>query len=195
MDKQEKTTKEKILSAAKTLFIESGFAGASIGKIAKTAVVNHSLIFHHFTNKENLWRAVKQEIVNRAHESGHIVPDTNLPLREFLRTMIINNVAFYQSHPELIRLLNWQRLESNKHMNIGISMSERMKKWVEAIEHYQLRGEISSSHKPEFIVTFLFSVISSFALDPNVFTCEQEGHEAYVEFCLTCFERAFAPQI
>lgn len=191
MEKKDHSTKAKILSAAKNVFIEQGFAGASMGKIAKLAGVNHSLIFHHFANKENLWLAVKLDIVNSAQEDLRNIPDTNLAFKDFLRAMITKNILFYKNHPELIRLLNWQRLESQKHHNIGITSSERMNNWIKAIKHYQAKKEVSPQHKPEFIVIFLFSVISSAALDPNIFIQDEADKNNYIEFCITCFERAF----
>ena len=47
---QDKSTKEKILAAAKELFLAHGFAGASMGEIGRQAAVNHSLLFYHFKN-------------------------------------------------------------------------------------------------------------------------------------------------
>src|SRR5690242_1636043 len=43
-----KPTKTVILNAALTVFIQKGFAGASISDIAKLAKINQSLIYHHF---------------------------------------------------------------------------------------------------------------------------------------------------
>ena len=40
-----------IINAARTCFVEKGFAGTSISAIAKKAQINQSLIDHHFGNK------------------------------------------------------------------------------------------------------------------------------------------------
>lgn len=191
MKTKDHITKVKILAAAKTLFIEHGFAGTSIGKIAKLAQVNHSLVFHHFTNKENLWVEVKQQIVNTAQKDKQFTPDSNLPFAEFLRSMIINSITFYQNHPDLIRLLNWQRLVSSEHPNIGLTATNSMEQWINAIKQYQNKGDIDKQYKPELVVSFLLSVISSAALDPNIFVHKVDDKKAYVDFCIQCFEKAF----
>ncbi|EKD91715.1 MAG: hypothetical protein ACD_29C00426G0004, partial [uncultured bacterium] len=49
-------TRLNILNAAKTLFLEKGYDGASINGIATHAGVNKTLIFHHYQDKANLWR-------------------------------------------------------------------------------------------------------------------------------------------
>lgn len=187
----ENPTKVKIFTAAKMLFIEHGFAGTSIGKIAKLAQVNHSLVFHHFTNKEKLWLDVKQDIAEKANTSLQLIPSTDLPYDKFLNQLIQNCVQFYQSSPDLIRLLNWQRLESNETPGIGIAQSSKMQAWIDAFKHYQQRGDINKKLKPEFVVTFFLAVVSSAALDPNVYTHQKTDKDAYIQFCKKCFLDGF----
>lgn len=187
----ENPTKVKILNAAKQLFIEHGFAGTSIGKIAKLAKVNHSLVFHHFTNKENLWIEVKLDIVGKAKSTQQIVPSTDLAYDKFLSQLIENCFEFYKNSPELIRLLNWQRLESSDNPGIGIAQSERMQPWVHAIQHYQETGDIHKKLKPEFVVSFILSVVSSAALDPNIYIHQKTDIAAYIEFCKRAFLNGF----
>src|ERR1700722_3798495 len=86
------STPEKILVAARTLFIEHGFAGTSMGLIASKAKVNHSLLFHHFGNKKNLWLAVKEEIVNEGKEIYSILPSLDQPLDRFFKELISNAI-------------------------------------------------------------------------------------------------------
>ena len=57
-------TRQKILQAAKSLFLEKGFNGTSIKMIAIKAHVNQNLIFHHFVNKETLWVKVKEMVLS-----------------------------------------------------------------------------------------------------------------------------------
>jgi len=49
-------TREKILSAALSLFGKKGYAGTSTREIAEHAGINHITLFRHFGNKENLFR-------------------------------------------------------------------------------------------------------------------------------------------
>lgn len=50
-------TKSTILKAALSEFAAIGFDGATTRGIANRAGVNHTLIAHHFGNKEDLWKA------------------------------------------------------------------------------------------------------------------------------------------
>ncbi len=178
------STKEKILIAARKLFIENGFSGTSMGKIAKLAHVNHSLLFHHFGNKENLWVEVKQTIVKDNQQQSKMLPELTLPFPDFLRTLINKSIRFYRDNPDIIRMINWQRLEYNESQKIGLSLSQEAQEWIDAFKHYQKKGDINKSLKPEFIITFVLSIVSSAALDQNVFVQNEAALKKYIEFSL-----------
>ena len=181
---QEPSTKERILTAARKLFVEHGFSGTSMGEIAKLACVNHSLIFHHFGNKEQLWVAVKQNIVDVAGQRTRNLPDCTMAFEEFLATLFLQSMKFYRNNQDIVRMINWQRLEPDTEKKIGVTLSGDMHLWIEAFKSYQERGDISSRHRPEFIVTLVLSIISSAALDPNVFIADEKNKKTYIDFCL-----------
>ncbi|MBY0353896.1 TetR/AcrR family transcriptional regulator [Candidatus Babeliales bacterium] len=179
-----KTTKEKILEAAKSLFLERGFAGTSMGDLAKLAEINHSLIFHHFGSKEQLWLAVKQNISQQASLATPVLPSTDLPFRDFLALLFKQSMAFYRNNPEIVRMINWQRLEGQEARNIGVTLSAEMQQWIDAFTHYQECGDINKNSKPVFIVTMVLSIISSAVLDPNIFISSEKDQQDYFDFCL-----------
>jgi AcrR family transcriptional regulator len=66
-------TREKLIAAAKRVFAEKGYAGATVKEIADQAGVNISLISYHFNGKEGLLRAcVEQFGRERLQESQNI---------------------------------------------------------------------------------------------------------------------------
>ena len=54
-------TRKRILDAARSVFSMKGYDGASILKIAETADLVPSAIYHHFENKETLYMAVFED--------------------------------------------------------------------------------------------------------------------------------------
>jgi len=178
-------TRAKIIKAARKLFVERGFAGTSLGNIASNAQINHSLIFHHFGNKEGLWKAVKQNIVEEANKVSLILPKINQPFATFLKKLFQQNILFYRKNPDIIRMIAWQRLEHNENnKDIGVSLSNTTKQWLDAIKHYQNEGEINSTLKCEFIFTLILSVISSAAMDPNIFIKKEADLNKYINFTI-----------
>jgi AcrR family transcriptional regulator len=184
-------TRAKILKAARMLFVKFGFSATSIGAIAEKANINHSLIFHHFGNKEGLWKAVKQSIVEEADKLCPTLPELTLSLPNFLEKLITQNIFFYRNNPDIVRMINWQRLEYEKKKQIGITLSPQAQDWLMAFKHYQANGSISSSLKPEFIMTLVLSIVSSAAMDPNVFITKTQDLSEYVKFCVKQLLKAF----
>ncbi|ODN43725.1 TetR/AcrR family transcriptional regulator [Piscirickettsia litoralis] len=176
-------TRDKIIKAAKHLFARHGFAGTSTLKITERAKVPHSLLFHHFTNKQNLWLAVKAFVVEKENKKTDILPDTSLPLTEFISELTQRLFHFYQADPELTRMLNWQRMESHQQKGLGITLSTESRRWIDAFAYYQQQGQIDSTIKPEYIVTMIGGIIFSAAFDPNVFLQDSASMQAYLNFC------------
>ncbi|MEO0438191.1 MAG: helix-turn-helix domain-containing protein [Pseudomonadota bacterium] len=56
------STRERLLAAARSLFAEKGFYGASLALIAKELSVTKQTLLHHFTSKEQLYAEVLVEI-------------------------------------------------------------------------------------------------------------------------------------
>lgn len=189
--KDDLSTKEKILAAAKTLFVANGFAGTSMGNIAKLAGVNHSLIFHHYKNKAQLWVAVKQDIVRQSNHEAEKFTLEHLSWEECLRELFKRSLVFYRSNPDLIRMINWQRLEKDSNHQIGITQSTDMDAWIKLIRSYQTKGEIDEKYQPEWIITLIHSIMSSTALDPNIFINEEQEYRKYVDFCINILVKGF----
>ena len=62
-------TRERILDAAESLFIEHGFAATSVGAIATHAGVNLAATNYHFGSKKGLFSAVFQRRIEPVNES------------------------------------------------------------------------------------------------------------------------------
>jgi AcrR family transcriptional regulator len=175
-------TKNKILTSARVLFVEHGFSGTSMGKIAKHAAINHSLIFHHFENKKGLWLAVKMQIVEEAREQVETLPRIDLPFKEFLNALVHNNVLFYRDNRDIVRMIQWQRLEYNEQSGAAFGKSKETQRWLSAFEHYQKRGDINADFDLGFVLTLIISIISSAAMDPIAFIEKPAAQKKYFSF-------------
>ena len=54
----EQDTRAAVLKAARTVFALRGFEGASMREVAEVAKVNNAMIYYHFNDKNELYRAV-----------------------------------------------------------------------------------------------------------------------------------------
>lgn len=141
----EQNTKDKIIEASKDQFLAEGFKAASMGKIAKSAGVPKSLLYHYFTNKEALWLAVKQDIVTHSTTSewDYELSDLETNLAVFLEKVIWHRYYVYQN-PEVIKLLEWQKMQ-NESDNLKGGTKYSPNSWVPVIKKLQQIGQINPS--------------------------------------------------
>ncbi len=106
-------TRAAVLTAAERLFAERGFAATTMRDISNASGVSHPLIHHHFGSKEDLYRAVKQRLVEGyAKRFPNAAKAVNRPLNiaaEMRRIM-----DYIGSNPLLLRLCARTHVEGDK---------------------------------------------------------------------------------
>ena len=185
-------TRERLILIARELFVENGFTGTSMTQIAAKADVNHSLLFHHFGSKLNLWLDVKDLIVEEGKKVTIILPSTEQPFSSFLKELMKNTVSFFKNNPDIIRMINWQRLEKATDQDVAFNIVDEAKNWTSTAQHYQTTGEINATIKPEFAMTMVLAIATSIATDPNIFADNKEKREEYVDFCVQRITKSLA---
>lgn len=121
-DEKRRKSTDSIIMAAQSVFVERGFAGASMSQIAKRASVPQALIYHYFKSKEDLWKAVKKAGLENAHQSADFGGKDANNYPDFLKIVLKNRAEFYKQNPELRKLIQWEALEgeaSEKLLGIG----------------------------------------------------------------------------
>lgn len=152
-------TKDKILKSALDVFMEKGFAGASISDIAHKAKINQSLIYHHFKNKEDLWQAVKLQAVE-----GETYDRSDFEsFHAFLEYILDQRINLYEKNPHLIRLMQWQALEKDAPIQSGNPASPHA--WLDTILSLQEKGLARKDYDARVILVFIFNAIQALIHD------------------------------
>jgi AcrR family transcriptional regulator len=97
-------TRLRLLDAARAEFAEFGIAGARVDRIAANAGANKALIYHYFGSKDGLFDAVWEALVKQVTDEAPIDVD-DLP------GYAVRLADGYAEHPDIARLITWQRLE------------------------------------------------------------------------------------
>jgi AcrR family transcriptional regulator len=98
-------TRKRILDAAVNEFGAKGFNGARVETIAKSANANMRMLYHYFTDKENLYIAVIEEVyraVREAEQDLHVEDDD--PKRGLIR-LVDFTFKHFAANPNLINIV------------------------------------------------------------------------------------------
>lgn len=98
---KETSTEEKILDAARRLFLQKGYAKTTTRDIAAEAGINLALLNYYFRSKEKLFQIIMEEKVFRF--LGHIkqVLQSELTLEDKVRTFVSNYIDLLNAEPDL----------------------------------------------------------------------------------------------
>src|SRR5512139_1149701 len=100
-------TRAAILKAARAVFARRGFEGASTREVAQVARVNNAMIYYHFKDKLQLYRAVLADsfaAFDRVWE--HDIFRSSAPAREKIGQYVEELVRFQHANEELRRILS-----------------------------------------------------------------------------------------
>jgi TetR/AcrR family transcriptional regulator len=78
----EKTTEEKILAAAKKVFISKGMSGARMQDIANEAGINKALLHYYFRSKEKLFDVIFSEAAQKLFPKINSIFESDITLFE-----------------------------------------------------------------------------------------------------------------
>ncbi len=158
---EETGRREEILSAARNIFAHYGFRRASLEEIAREAGISRTAVYHHFKNKEDIFRAVCEGIYARANEKAENAASTGEPVDRKLVALLEAQAGW------IFRLLASSRHglevvdESNRLCgDITATWSRRsIKLLTRVLQNAQDRGELDTAaagFTPETAAGFLF---------------------------------------
>jgi AcrR family transcriptional regulator len=85
---QDGKRREDILRAASTIFEHYGFRRASLEEIAREAGISRTGLYHHFSSKEDIFRATAERLHERTHAVAEAATAAPTPLGQRLYGML-----------------------------------------------------------------------------------------------------------
>lgn len=98
-----KDVEAKILSAAFSIFLKKGKSGTKMQEIADKAGVNKALLHYYFRSKDNLYKAVVKQVVEKFILSLIQNLDFSLNFKEILQNFIFNHIGFIQGNKQVLQ--------------------------------------------------------------------------------------------
>jgi AcrR family transcriptional regulator len=147
-------TRARLLSAARREFAAFGIAGARVDRIAAEAASNKAQIYHYFGSKEQLFDAVFAAVVDE------VVRELPLDASD-LPGYAARLAEHYEQHPDVLRLVTWQRLErSTEPQAVAVKASKAK---IPEIAQAQADGRLSDRYPADVLLHAVMHIASLWA--------------------------------
>jgi TetR/AcrR family transcriptional regulator len=133
-------TRAALLAMAISEFADKGFAGARVDEIANRAGVNKQLLYHHFGNKDDLYRAALETVYSEIREKEKTLHLSDLTPLEAMRTLVGYSFDYLVDHPEFIKLVSDENAQGAPHAAKSEELAEMHWPLVELLRETLRRG-------------------------------------------------------
>jgi Transcriptional regulator len=169
METKKDTTEEKILEAAKNVFLAKGMDGARMQEIADEAGINKALLHYYFRSKERLFEAIFSEIVKFAFPEISRIIASDEPVINKIEKVVDAYLNLLLKHPFIpgfiMKELN--RDPSTLFKMIG-RFGFRPQSVVDALLGAMDRGEIVKMDPRHLAVNIVSMCVFPFAARPII---------------------------
>lgn len=164
-------TREKILQAAREIFVEKGKDGARMQEIADRAGVNKALLHYYFTSKEKLYLEIIYDAFSELFR--YLSERFNEPhsIEEFVEILVENHVNFVAKNRDLLKLLGFAVLREEeaiyKPLIKSIKNEFKIPKTVFSIfTKAMLQGKIRKINPVQTVISIISMNIFYFFISP-----------------------------
>ncbi len=173
-------TEERILLAAREVFLKKGLEGARMQEIADKAEINKALLHYYFRKKENLFHEIIKRAVKDFFPNVIFIWGQNIPFERKVYEFVDKYITFIIDNTDLPRFFI-NLLYQNPELLISIIELKDMVKMVnlqEILDNEAESGTIKNVDAYHFIITVLslciFPAISNPLLRATLTLTEDE---------------------
>lgn len=138
--KDEVSSRDLLLRAARKEFASKGLEGARVDEIARKAGVNKQLVYHHFSNKETLYRAVLEEAYARIRTEESKLDGRDGEPREVMARLVAFSFDYLNANRDFVALLTDENLHRGRHLKKSENLPQMHSPLIAMIEETLERG-------------------------------------------------------
>ena len=148
------STEEKILEAAKTVFMKYGLYGARMQDIADTAGINKALLHYYFRSKEKLFDKVFEGALVKYFQQMDVLSDSTLPIKQRIFKYVDNIIDFYSEYPQMSMFIIKEISINPELFKQKVSIAKKTKgaRLLEVVEEGMAKGEIKKIDTAMFLI-------------------------------------------
>ena len=165
-----KTTKQKLIDTATTLFLEKGVDRVGVREIAATAGINLSLMNYYFRSKEILFETIFEiQIKERAHLL-RVILDSEQTLENKIREYVSTYVDVLLDNPLLVSFV-MSIVHRSPDKIAKMKVVENLyhtESFIEQLRKEQEAGNIKPIDPEQFFLSMISLVLFPFAIQPLI---------------------------
>lgn len=133
--------KKRILAGALATFAEFGLQGARMEQIAEHAQTTKRMVVYHFSNKENLYVEVLEQVYQeiRQHETGLNLAE--MPPVVAMARLAEASFDYHITHPDFMRLVCTENLMRGRYISQSVRIKELNQSALDVLEDILARGK------------------------------------------------------
>ncbi|WP_339736192.1 helix-turn-helix domain-containing protein [uncultured Sunxiuqinia sp.] len=184
MNAKKDNTEEKILDAAKNIFIKKGMDGARMQEIADAAGINKALLHYYFRSKDKLFDAIFSRILSFAFPKIGQILQADQPFLLKVEQVIDTYLDLLYKHPYLPAfILKEVNRDPSMFFKLVLKHGFSPAPIFEIIEEAMDRKEIIRMNPKHLVVHVLSMCIFPFAAKPVInFVLFNEDKQATQDF-------------
>lgn len=166
--RKDQSTEEKILAAARKVFIRDGMAGARMQDIADEAGINKALLHYYFKNKEKLFETIFKEATFQFLPRMNDIFESDMPLFEKIETFCREYIAQVMRTPYIpIFLLNELNKQPDQFLKkMWGAQRPKFHKMAEQVQAEVMKGNIKPIHPMSLVLNMFGMCVFPFVAKP-----------------------------
>lgn len=138
--RQRGASRARLLAAAREEFARRGLEGARVDEIARRAGVNKQLVYHHFENKDDLYRHVLESVYAEIRARERRLDLGALPPVEAMRKFIGFSFDYLARNRDFVALLTDENIHEGRHMREIVDLTSLHTPLIEVLREILARG-------------------------------------------------------
>jgi len=164
-------TSEKILAAARKVFLTKGMSGARMQDIANAAGINKALLHYYFSSKDKLFEKVFMEEANKFFPKINMIFESPLPLFEKIKQFASEYIDEIQQNPYLpMFMLTQINQDTDKFLGkiMGKNNQPNPQNFLAQIEKEVKKGTIKPISPVQLLLNLLSLCVFPFMAKPMI---------------------------
>ncbi len=163
-------TEQKILEAAKAIFIQKGFAGARMQEIADKAEINKAMLHYYFKSKRRLFEGIVAANVQVMGPKLSAVLTTKGSVYDKLCLLVDTYIDTIVQNPDMPMFLLHEMAQGNKDsiekMKQIIDDDQSLLKFMDQMQEEQEQGILKPVPPPHIMLTTMSLIVFPFIARP-----------------------------